>query len=131
MLLAPLTRRLNYNAEYPPKHLGVSGITIGTDQPGNSSRQLLLNHPHQLLDIGLPASAKDHAQDQSMLRIKGHMIPAISDLLFFQFLLAAPPSLLENKGPLLIQLHLAGLGGKKPAPPGAIAGRATRPSSHS
>src|SRR5262249_51631802 len=56
----------------------------------------------------------DHRQDQAVLRVVGDVVPVIPAVVVGRIAGVAVLLLLADEGPLLIELDLAGTGGKRP-----------------
>jgi hypothetical protein len=84
----------------------------------------LLDHLLGVLDH---AGARDDRQDQPVLGVVGDVVPPVSLVVIGRVGGVAMRRLLGDERPFLVELDLAGLGGKRPRVRRGRLGRAARP----
>src|SRR5262249_15507936 len=106
----------------------VGRILVGGDQVERPAVGPFIHLLDQLSGMGGGAFPHHHTEHQPALGIQGHVVPAVAAAL-----LAGPavPLLLGDEGPLLIELHLTGVRGKKPPARRGSVGRGCRPAGRS
>jgi hypothetical protein len=88
----------------------VGRIFVGRDQPRGPAAQPLLDLADQLLDRLRRPLPRDHRHHQPVLRVEGHVVPAVAAEPIVGLVLVAVLLLLGDERPRLVHLDLAGRG---------------------
>jgi hypothetical protein len=105
----------------------VGRVFVAGEQDVLASLGAIIDLLEDLLRVLDRARARDDGQDQAMLGIVGDMVPPVPLVVIGRVGRVAILLLLVDEGPLLIELDLAGLRGKKPRVPRGPPWRALRP----